>query len=83
MRLIALTSHRADEWNGGDGAITAGLRVLIPELSHTAIEFAAEELTDGMDWLTLEVGAEATVLNLSVVAVLSRLRYGHGVSALA
>lgn len=48
-----------------------------------AIEFAAEELTDGMQWVTLEVGAEADTLNLAAVAVLSKLRYGHGVSALA
>lgn len=72
----------ADQW--GAAATSAALTLTAATYDNRllAIEIAAEELTDGMQWLTLEVGAEADVLYLSVLAILSGLRYGAGASAL-
>lgn len=66
----------ADQW--GAAATSAALTLTAATYDNRllAIEIAAEELTDGTPWLTLEVGAEATVFNAAAIAILSKLRYG-------
>ncbi len=73
----------ADLW--GSVAESAALTLTAATYDNRilAVEIAAEELTDGMQWLTLELGAEADVLNAACVAIGSKLRYGHGVSLLS
>ena len=73
----------ADQWDAAATSAALTLTAAAFDNRMLAIEFAAEELTDGLDWLTLELSAAADVLNASCVAVLSKLRYGAGVSALA
>lgn len=71
----------ADLWGAVSTSVAAdGVTLTAATYDHrmVAIELDAEELTDGLPFLTIELSAAADVLNLSALAVLSGLRYGAG-----
>lgn len=49
MRVILITSHRGNEWDGGDSVITHGLLNLLPELAGCEIAFSEDIPDDRTD----------------------------------
>lgn len=75
-------SASADTW--GSEATSAALTLTAATYDNRmlAIDIAAEDLTDGLPWVTVELSSAADALNLSAVAVLDKLRYGAGQSSI-
>lgn len=75
-------SAGADVW--GAEATSAALTLTATTYDHRllAIDIAAEDLTDGTPWVTVEIDSTATVMNVAGIAILDGLRYGAGQSSI-
>ena len=65
----------------GDWATSASLTLTAATYDNrlTLVEIAADELTDGQEWVTLAFSSAASALNLGVVAMVRPRYAGHDV----
>lgn len=66
----------ADLWGAWATSAALTLTAATYDNKLLEIEIRAEELTDGLPWVTMEIGAESSAFNAAAIAVLSGNRYG-------